>query len=242
MKASKPPKARRSKDQKRIPLSMRITPQIRERLVAGAEINGRSITQEAEFRLEQSFGQQSLFDEVLDLAYGPRVAAFLRLIGRILTDTGPHAAYKKTGKLETAINWISDAFAFDQAEKAVLLALEAFRPNGDKTPPPQPDEASRLGEMMARGVLIALKDRDCGGEIGEWARPIRERLGEIVEQIKVDPRELFMVNASPVQVVEGGRTIEGRIIDRNMGQSLLTDGTPKGRRRRNRAEGTAQEP
>ena len=43
---------RRPKDQKRIPLSLRITPAMRSRLVALAEENGRSVSQQTEFLLE----------------------------------------------------------------------------------------------------------------------------------------------------------------------------------------------
>src|SRR6266576_1167682 len=94
--AEKPRRGRRPKDQKRIPLSLRITPRVKEWLVKEAAESGRSLTQEAEFRLEGSFLRQALFDEVLDLAYGPRLAGVIRLIGRVLTDTGPHAAAEKT--------------------------------------------------------------------------------------------------------------------------------------------------
>lgn len=62
---------RRAKDQLRVPLSMRITPQVREQLVAQAARSGRSLTQEAEFRLERSFQEDSSLG-------GPRTAALLR--------------------------------------------------------------------------------------------------------------------------------------------------------------------
>lgn len=68
---------RRPKDEKRIPLSMRITPSVRKSLVAAAATSGRSITQEAELRLEYSLRDERVLDEALELAYGPINADFL---------------------------------------------------------------------------------------------------------------------------------------------------------------------
>ena len=44
--------ARRHKDQRRIPLSLRLTPEMRQHLERIAERNGRSLTQQTEFLLE----------------------------------------------------------------------------------------------------------------------------------------------------------------------------------------------
>jgi hypothetical protein len=66
----------------RKPLSLRVTPTIRDRLDAAAEQNGRSISQEAEFRLERSFDHQDLLNEVLEFAYGRSIADHLLTIGK----------------------------------------------------------------------------------------------------------------------------------------------------------------
>ena len=47
--------ARHPESGKRYPLNMRTTKAVRDRLEAAARANGRSLTQEVEFRLEQSF-------------------------------------------------------------------------------------------------------------------------------------------------------------------------------------------
>jgi hypothetical protein len=46
---------------KRVPLNMRTTPGTRARLEAAAEKSGRSLVQEVEFRLEQSFASDDVF-------------------------------------------------------------------------------------------------------------------------------------------------------------------------------------
>jgi hypothetical protein len=59
----KPPqqRQRRLKDQKRIPLSMRITPEARARLVAEAERSGKSITQLGETLIDQGLEREMMF-------------------------------------------------------------------------------------------------------------------------------------------------------------------------------------
>lgn len=65
---------RKSEGGKRYPLNMRTTKETRERLEQAALASGRSLAQEVEFRIEQSFLKQSLLSEVLTLAWGPELA------------------------------------------------------------------------------------------------------------------------------------------------------------------------
>ena len=213
------PRVRQLKPGDRVPLSLRVTPAIREALSNKARDGGRSLTQEAEFRLERSFAQQALLDDVLDLAFGLRVAGFVRLIARVLVDTGPIAAFRKKPDLSAALDWLQSPTALKEAKAAVDLVFDALQPEGDAE---MPQEYQDLGERMARGALVAIKDRDAGGELGDWAKPVRDRLGEeIVDRIKVDPRDGMLINAMPLGVYEGGVEAKGRVIDTHLGRSLV---------------------
>src|SRR5438874_8943333 len=171
-----------AKEGEKATLGIRASASLKRALDLHAKENGRSLSAEAELRLERSFEHQRLFDEVLDLTYGPKLAALLRLIGRVLIDTGPHAAAaQKPDQIEAIFDWLPNAFAFDQARRAVELVFDALRPEGDLTPP-NPD-LGRMGEQFARGALVAIKDHEAGGELGDWAKPIRERLGALVDRI-----------------------------------------------------------
>jgi hypothetical protein len=55
------PKGKGTKIGRRIPLSMRTTPKLRDALEREANINGRSLLQETELRLEQSFQYENMF-------------------------------------------------------------------------------------------------------------------------------------------------------------------------------------
>ena len=61
--------------------SLRVTSELKTELEEAAESNGRSLSQEAEFRLERTFANQDLLDDVLTLAYGDRLANLLMRIG-----------------------------------------------------------------------------------------------------------------------------------------------------------------
>ena len=50
---------------RRMPLSLRVTPAVRKRLDRLAAASGRSISQEAELRLEQSFSNEALLSELI---------------------------------------------------------------------------------------------------------------------------------------------------------------------------------
>jgi hypothetical protein len=61
----------------RAALSLRVRPMIKKKLEQAADLNGRSLSQEAEFRLEHTFDRQSLLHEVLTLAFGRDWASFI---------------------------------------------------------------------------------------------------------------------------------------------------------------------
>ena len=134
---------RRPKDQKRIPLSMRITPEMREWLVSTVKGNGRSITQMAELLLEHARRDERRIPEVLELAYGPWIAGLLIGLGYAMKEAGRIAHLQRAmGRvsiapsspaaiLEELENWPADPDAFNQAVKAATTLFEAMRPEGE---------------------------------------------------------------------------------------------------------------
>ena len=55
-------------------LGLRVTAELKNRIEGAANEKGRSLSQEAEFRLERSFDREELLPEVLTLAYGKALA------------------------------------------------------------------------------------------------------------------------------------------------------------------------
>jgi hypothetical protein len=61
----------------RVTLGLRVTAELKNRIEGAANEKGRSLSQEAEFRLERSFDREELLPEVLTLAYGKPMAKVL---------------------------------------------------------------------------------------------------------------------------------------------------------------------
>jgi uncharacterized protein (DUF1778 family) len=71
----------------RVPLSIRVTPRLKELVDEAAEESGRSQSQEVEYRLERSFDRQELLLDVLTNAFGQQTAELLVVLGRALRAT-----------------------------------------------------------------------------------------------------------------------------------------------------------
>jgi hypothetical protein len=77
---------------KKATLGILASPQLKTRLAKEAENAGRSLSAEAEFRLERSFQQQDLLDDVLGLAYGPRLAELVVMVASAMHAAGSFSA------------------------------------------------------------------------------------------------------------------------------------------------------
>jgi hypothetical protein len=60
-----PRKAAPAAEPRRHPLNVRTTRELRDKMLAAAEQSGRSLVQELEYRLENSFGRDVVFDMLL---------------------------------------------------------------------------------------------------------------------------------------------------------------------------------
>ena len=184
----------------RVPLSLRTTPDLKLQLGSAAEAKGRSLSQEAELRLEQSFRDEGLLGDVLGLAYGPHLAGLLLSIGWAMEDTGRQAAFGAEPTIEAADNWFDDPYAFDQAARAAATILLAARPRGDPSVPVFDNnritEIYRgIGQGTGNGIIDALKGRHASLREKDRAEPIRSLLGPTTKRLKRPKGE--------VQITEG---------------------------------------
>jgi TraY domain len=179
----------------RVGLSLRVTPETKRALDAAAAASGRSLSQEAEMRLERAFQDEQLLPQLLDLAYGRDTAGLLLLIGECLRDTAAHAAAFSGARLEPRPDWMSRPWVYRQAEDAIAALLAALEPPGTRdAPAPKLIEAmgpplrlgmEHLGRGFAAGVLAALfGDPDSAGHLQQRLRPARERLAAVIEARK----------------------------------------------------------
>lgn len=110
MARGRPPKP--EAEVKREQMSFRVTPARRDQLVAAAEATGRSIAQEVELRLEQSFAREK--------EAGSRSAAILSDFTRLSASAI---------EAQTGASWLEDPDTFLQVRRAVLSFMRTFQPS-----------------------------------------------------------------------------------------------------------------
>jgi len=128
-------------DSDTVQLKWRTKEPLRAALEQAASHRGVSINQEMTRRIEISFMQQTRVDE----AFGSQeIFGLMKIVATAFVQAGAMA-----GHLVSTKNFVENPFAYDQATRAAIKVLEAFRPSGEIAPPPK---VSGLSEMWA-GVV-----------------------------------------------------------------------------------------
>ena len=179
----------------RVGLSLRVTPEMKRALDAAAESSGRSLSQEAEARLERSFQNEELLPQLLQIARGRQLAAVLQIIGYVMKETGNQVGFFEAGTLDGAAGWFDNPNALAQAVAAGHEILSALRPAEGAEAKPLPPGFENIGAWLARGALEAVRNPDRGGAIGEWAAPIRAQMGVAASSRLVFDNSKVMVPA-----------------------------------------------
>jgi hypothetical protein len=156
-------------------MSLRVTPATKLALEATAAASGRSLSQEAEFRIDQSFRNQEYLDQAMALAYGPRLTVLLAVMGRAMNEIGRLAPFPS--------NWMDQPHIFQEAAGAAGEVIDAFRPPG-RSGLPHPIAVAGI----VRPLLRAINDpENAPGELKDWAAPLHAK----------------MKNAPPLRIMEG---------------------------------------
>jgi hypothetical protein len=112
-----PPKSKRVLPGKRYPLNMRTTKELRDKIDEAAMASGRSLVQEVEFRLENSFREDDLYG-------GPQLSALFRLLAarKALAEAKAGASWKESDRARDEI-----AHAFTELLAKELPGFESLR-------------------------------------------------------------------------------------------------------------------
>jgi hypothetical protein len=173
--------ARGAAEGKRYPLNMRTTFELRSNLEAAAAASGRSLAQEAEFRLERSFLGRQVMSDAMELAYGRGAAGMLLVIGEIM-NLAHITAYAATSNFRDSHEWWNNPYAFDQTKKGIDVVFDALKPEG-KIEIPTPVKGSRphhehFGELQAMSLLDGITSEE-RPDI-ERQRRLRPLLGDVL--------------------------------------------------------------
>ncbi len=179
-------------------LGIRATADLKNRLMAEANRNDRSLSQEAEIRLEQSFRAQSLLPEVLELRFGAELAGLLLAIGSVMEDTGPFAAFSQNSTLESATHWFDNPHGYDQAIRGAATILEAARPDGEISLPKVKDKRIRdalsiIGQGTANSLIAGLHGHGATVKIQKQAESIGKLLGDIARRMQAPSGQVQII-------------------------------------------------
>ena len=144
--------------------SMRLRPDLRQKLDEAAEAEGTSLTDQIERRLAQSFE---------DGAQATQDRAVLRVLAEIM----------RRLDAATGRRWADDPWLFAQFQHAVAYALDQWCPDGVPTKPTAlprrtPEDIDQLGRYTADGVLLQM-------DFAEGADPfarLKRDLGDLAQR------------------------------------------------------------
>ena len=121
----------------RVSLGLRVTAKIKRRLDKAAERSGRSQSQEAELRLEQSFAREDEFG-------GPEIMNMARLMAAAFLRGGQLGARASGHPDWPVAKWIDDPVAFLVAYHFVLDTLQAAHPDRAQDVHPDPNQEALM--------------------------------------------------------------------------------------------------
>jgi hypothetical protein len=109
-------------DGEKATLGIRAAPGMKSKLIEAAKRNGRSLSAEAELRLEQSFQIEAMLDEAWGLIYGSSGRDLMKLIGCAIR-------YAPTSEAD----WINDPLQYNLVIGTLipLLTEDPIRPPGE---------------------------------------------------------------------------------------------------------------
>jgi hypothetical protein len=174
------PRRRQPKPGERVSLGLRVTPRLKAALDQAAKDSGRSQSQEAEFRIEQSFRDEDRFIEALELAYGMELAALLLLLGDLMRYVGIPAAVLSSGKPEEMLSWWNNAYAFSVAAAAAKRVLDRAAPSGEAAPTDWSVEGQEKADRFIAEILAGRSMPTLPSGYLDW---LRRHLGSFVDHM-----------------------------------------------------------
>ena len=141
-------------------MGVRLTRELRARLEAEARAEGRSLTQEIELRLRESF---ELEKHINDIFGGKHTQQFLQVMAqliRLIEISAGGTQREPDGRVR--IRWLDDPFTYDLVQSMFETVLRHLRPRGRRTVPKalrwHPSLKADVANLGRDSALRALAD------------------------------------------------------------------------------------
>jgi hypothetical protein len=160
---------------KRASFNTRLRPALKLALETAAKQEGRSLSEEIEFRLERSLDEERHLADALELGFGRQVAGLMLAIGYVIKEIIPA---RRPGE----IGWLSNPEAFHAVVESVNLLLQVIDPDAHPEGWAILRRAVHHGagsdaELYASAVALEIVE-PAGAEIGPLIPIIHSWLGE----------------------------------------------------------------
>lgn len=185
-------------------ISIRVTPQLKARLDRASTASDRSLSQEAELRLEQTFRDQDALLSAMELAYGQSLAGLLQVVGAVMHGTGPAAGVLAAPDAQAAQRassmgeWIEIPWARRMVRDAADMILDGMlgRRSEEAEGPLGGEFDTRFGVDVAWHYLRALglaetaDQTPISPDLKAWAERVRPLLSRWLEPREEAPAPL----------------------------------------------------
>jgi hypothetical protein len=144
-------------------LGIRASPDLKTHLLEAARQAARSLSAEAELRLEYSFRADTTLFSVFDLAYGGPNTGILLLLGMIMREAAARG-----------VEWLDNPDEFAAVSRALTQVLSVFRPDGSIV---SEAGATELAEYYIRKLQQSLNIDEPLAPASYLEVQVRNRLG-----------------------------------------------------------------
>ena len=195
-----------------IQVNLRVSDELREKLIEASDARGVSMNKEINDRLERTFEDDTFVGSGKENA---ALLGVLNVVASAMTAAGQAAGFFSTYTFEGAQKWLDDAFAFDRAIDAAIVVLDASRPPGEPKPPEtMPPALAESVMQYGKGFANAVLEEAATGRArtpGMMARAkiLHQSIGpEIASRLlAAGPREPLMVQLTgPGNIFVEGNT------------------------------------
>lgn len=171
------PRTRKFKAGDRVPLSLRVTPELKDWIDGASKASGRSQSQEVEFRLARSMEREMLLVDALMLRHGVKGSAVMMMLSRAFRIVERLAAHYTLleGRHWLIEQWLDDPRCYEAVAAAMTAVLNDLHPSRHsltvhQKPSFKSGDWEGLGKFAAHVALMGMFDRD------EDGRTLAERM------------------------------------------------------------------